>query len=110
MALNNDIKQAFETSVGGESTNLTNLSNGLANAIGKYIGELNFRVEDLTAQTVLPPGAIQTPMGFNLNPVPITVTVSLTKPKGLTDQPNALVSSVKVDPIENNNKSGVQIV
>ena len=83
------------------------LSEDLAKAIKDYIDSLTFRVNSLKGDTVLPIGAIVTNTGANTFPVPISITVSLDNPTGITDASNSLQSVVKVDKNENIDKSGV---
>ena len=90
---------------GGEKVKV--LSEQLAMAIRDYIDDLVFRVHDLKADTVILPGTIQTAAGPNVNPIKVSVKVSQDNPTGITDQPNALQSVVKVDSNVNRDKSGV---
>ena len=69
MALKEDINKAFESSVGGSSSEISQLSEDLAKAIRDYIGELTFRVESLTGDTILATGAVVTNTGVNTLPV-----------------------------------------
>ena len=96
----------FELSSEGQEK-LEVLSEQLAMAISDYIDELVFRVHDLKADTVILPGTIQTAAGPNVNPIKVSVKVSQDNPAGITDQPNALQSVVKVDSNVNRDKSGV---
>ena len=107
MALKEDINKAFESSVGGSSSEISQLSEDLAKASRDYIGELTFRVESLTGDTILATGAVVTNTGVNTLPVKISFTVSSDNPKLPTDQSNALVSVVKVDENQNKSLSGV---
>ena len=117
MALKDQIKQAFEKSIGGSlgpksSPEIENLAEDLTKAIAKYVGDLTFKVEDLKGEGVIKPGDIKIvppTAGINTTPVPISVNISKLKPKGLRDSSNANASVVKVDKDENEKLSGVSV-
>ena len=119
MALKDEIYTALITNIQpdnpGENFDLSDtaidkvekLSENLTTAIKRYIDDLVFRVHDLKADTVILPGTIQTSAGPNVNPIKVSVKVSQDNPTGITDQPNALQSVVKVDSNVNRDKSGI---
>ena len=89
MGLKADIQKAFEVSVGGKSSEIEELSIGLAKAITEYISRQEFQIEEMNAPVLAPP-----PAGVGI--------ASLSKTgKGSTGNPleiiNTVASSVKAE-------------
>ena len=53
MALEDDIKKAFEESIGGESVQTQKLASDLTIAIKKFMNELTFRIVNAEMSTIL---------------------------------------------------------
>ena len=95
MALEDDIKKAFEESIGGESVQTQKLASDLTIAIKKFMNELTFRIVNAEMSTIL----------TNIQGVPnaggpvtipfIDLTVAIRDAGDKTQNPKGKIESIK---------------
>tara|TARA_R100001163_G_C5018128_1_gene161781 strand:+ start:455 stop:781 length:327 start_codon:yes stop_codon:yes gene_type:complete len=95
MALEDDIKKAFEESIGGESVQTQKLASDLTIAIKKFMNELTFRIVNAEMSTIL----------TNIQGVPnaggpvtipfIDLTVAISDAGDKTQNPKGKIESIK---------------
>ena len=95
MALEEDIKKAFEESIGGESVQTQKLASDLTIAIKKFMNELTFRITNAEMSTILT-NVQGVPNAGGPVTIPfIDLTVAISDAGDKTQNPKGKIESIK---------------
>ena len=95
MALEEDIKKAFEESIGGESVQTQKLASDLTIAIKKFMNELTFRITNAEMSTILTNVQGVPNAGGPVTIPVIDLTVAISGDGDKTQNPKCKIESIK---------------